>query len=491
MKTLAATTEKASIKNRILVVDDDEQIRDILQMRLEADGYDVDCLGTIPEALKCVGRHEYSLVLLDIRVGAGNGVESLPLFRQQNADVPIFIITAHGDVDSAVRAFSRGANGYIRKPFQEGELKHQIAAAVESYRTKLEAKRLRGRSTALQAETLDKIIISRDPAMKPVLKQIQMAAGNNSNLVVQGASGTGKELVARALHTLSARKQGPFIAINCGAFPETLLESELFGYVKGAFTDARTDKAGHIISANGGTLFLDEIGDAPLSIQVRLLRILQEREVTPLGSSTPIKVDVRFIAATHRDLKSLVAEGKFREDLFYRLQVISLHIPLLKDRPQDIVYLAEIFAAKIGAVDGGTTKKFTAAAVAAAEAYPWPGNVRELQNRVERAVVMGAGNEIDVIDIFPELATTERPAACSEAQTDQEVEFVRAFNPGTGKLPPYKEAKEQFERLYVETLLRQAGGNIAQAARLAGKARTEIYTLLRKHGMNADDYKDH
>ena len=228
MKTLAATTEKASIKNRILVVDDDEQIRDILQMRLEADGYDVDCLGTIPEALKCVGRHEYSLVLLDIRVGAGNGVESLPLFRQQNADVPIFIITAHGDVDSAVRAFSRGANGYIRKPFQEGELKHQIAAAVESYRTKLEAKRLRGRSTADQAETLDKIIISRDPAMKPVLKQIQMAAGNNSNLVVQGASGTGKELVARALHTLSARKQGPFIAINCSAIPDNLLESELF-----------------------------------------------------------------------------------------------------------------------------------------------------------------------------------------------------------------------------------------------------------------------
>lgn len=493
---------------RILVVDDDEQIADILSIRLESEGYQVDTCGTVVRALDLLTRNRYALVLLDLRLRDGNGVESLPRFRDIDGEVPIFIITAHGDVDSAVQAFSRGANGFIRKPFQEGDLKLQISQAVENYQMKLEVQRLK-RLMGDERE-VEKIILTRDLGMKKFLEQVRTASATSSNVVVYGESGTGKELVARSLHQLGSRSKGNFVAINCGAFPENLLESELFGYVKGAFTDARENKVGHIVRASGGTLFLDEIGDAPLSIQVRLLRVLQEREVLPLGASNPIKVDVRIIAATHRDLRQLVADGKFREDLFYRLQVLPLHVPSLRERRADIVYLANIFANRFAQGHGRKFEGFTPSALSALLAYTWPGNVRELQNRVEHATVMGQGGTVTTNDLFPEgvqrlemssgaalstpsvtpvLAPVSTPVQLGAESNATGEAFDLNLEASDLAIKPYKEAKEQFERQYLESLLTQAQGNIARAARLAGKYRTEVYGLIRKYSLDPREYK--
>jgi two-component system response regulator GlrR len=473
---------------KILVVDDDEQIADILSLRLEAEGYAVDTCGTVVRALDLLSRNNYSLVLLDVRLRDGNGVESLPRFRDVDGDVPIFIITAHGDVDSAVQAFSSGANGYIRKPFQDGDLKLQISQAVEAYKMKLEVQRLR--RLVGNDQEIDKIILARDPVMRRFLEQVRTASMSISNVVIYGESGTGKELVARALHQLGARSKGPFVAINCGAFPENLLESELFGYVKGAFTDARENKVGHIVRAGGGTLFLDEIGDAPLSIQVRLLRVLQEREVLPLGGHAPIKVDVRVIAATHRDLRQLVTEGRFREDLFYRLQVLPLHTPALRFRRGDIGYLANAFAMRFAAEHGRKVEGFTTGAMKAMLGHSWPGNVRELQNRVEHGLVMGKGALITAADLFPE--TANQPVLDDMARAGATVDLSSdddAWGLGDGAVKPYKEAKERFEKQYISALLRHAKGNIAAAARIAGKYRTEVYGLIKKYQLDPRDFK--
>ena len=345
-------------EHRILIVDDDEQIIDILTLRLESDGYIVDGCNGIQEALKRIPTQTYSLILLDIRLKDGNGVEALPKIRALDSDVPLFIITAHGDIDSAIQAFSKGATGYIRKPFQDGELRAQIAKAISDYDVKLEIKRHKTSETAPQSQNLEDIILSRDPIMNPLLQKVRMAAVTHSSVIIYGPSGSGKELIAQALHNLSPRSSGPFVAINCGAFTETLLESELFGHSKGAFTDAKTDKVGHFVRADGGTLFLDEIGDAPPSVQVRLLRVLQEREVLPVGGAIPQKIYVRIIAATHRDLKSYISLGKFREDLFYRLQVLHLHVPALKERPSDILFLAECFANRLVKKNGEGLSRF-------------------------------------------------------------------------------------------------------------------------------------
>jgi two-component system response regulator GlrR len=403
-----------------------------------------------------------------------------------------------------VQAFSRGANGYIRKPFEDGDLRLQIAQAVEAYEMKLEVHRLR--RLVGGSDEIGKMILSRDPSMKRFLECVRTAAHTSTNAVIYGESGTGKELVARALHQLGPRAKGAFVAINCGAFPENLLESELFGYVKGAFTDARENKVGHIVRASGGTLFLDEIGDAPPSIQVRLLRVLQEREVLPLGASAPIKVDLRVIAATHRDLRSFVAEGRFREDLFYRIQVLPLHVPALRNRKTDIAYLANVFAHRFGQAHGRKIEGLAPSAQLLMQSYGWPGNVRELQNRVEHAVVMGQSGLISSADLFPEGLPRSVTVAEPEAlDTDASAE-VEAFSDSgetladescgrtalsieDGELRPYKEAKEEFERRYVERLLRQAQGNIARAARIAGKYRTEVYGLIKKYSLDPREFK--
>lgn len=328
------------------------------------------------------------------------------------------------------------------------------------------------------------LITTQDPVMQELLRQVLTASKNQSSVIIYGESGTGKELIARALHQLGNRAKGPFVAINCAAFPETLLESELFGHSKGAFTDAKSDKVGHIVRATGGTLFLDEIGDAPLSIQVRLLRVIQEREVTPLGASAPVKIDVRFVAATHRNLKEQVALGAFREDLYYRLNVLSLRVPPLRERSRDILHLAELFANKVLSDNGSRFAGFSDATKEALLAYKWPGNVRELENRVERAVLMSQGRMIQVSDLFPPEETVVS-VKTNPANHPTTLQLVHSSNQldNTHAVIPYRKAKEAFEKQYIEQLIKATNGNVSQAARLAEKSRPEIYALMKRHGI--------
>jgi two-component system response regulator GlrR len=473
------------MQDLIWLIDDDEQLADILSLTLETQGYDVCVSRSSEQALGILADRDRiqnaSAVLLDLRLADQDGLTLLPKLREELPEAPIFIITAHGDVDSAVEAFTLGANGYIRKPFEEGELTQKLRQAIDQYRLKRELRSLRMRSNADEnIPRVSDLIPSRDPAMAQLLKKVELAANVMSNCVIHGESGTGKELVARALHQLSPRCDGPFIAFNCAALPESLMESELFGHVRGAFTDAKEAKSGLFARANGGTLFLDEIGDAPLSIQSKLLRVLQEREVLPLGATTPVKVDVRVVAATHKCLKTEVEQKRFRLDLYYRLNVLRLEIPPLRDRPRDILFLASVFAEKLAREMNFKFSGFTGAAQEEMSRYSWPGNVRELQNRIEQAIALGGGGIIPSRHLFPEREPTDsHDAEALEANSD-----FSELNPADETLPSYQEAKIDFERNYLERVLQAAKGNIAKASRLASKSRTEVYGLLRKHGLN-------
>jgi two-component system response regulator GlrR len=479
------------MKDRIWLIDDDEQLTDILSLTLETHGYLVEVSRSSGQALDLLQRRETiqdsSAVLLDLRLADQDGLTLLPRIREELPEVPVFIITAHGDVDSAVEAFTLGASGYFRKPFEDGELTEKLRQAIDQYRLKQEVQVLRSR--ALANENLPRVadlIPSRDPAMGPLLKKVEMAANVMSNCVIHGESGTGKELVARALHRLSPRRNGPFIAFNCAALPESLMESELFGHVRGAFTDAKEAKAGLFMRANGGTLFLDEIGDAPLSIQAKLLRVLQEKEILPLGATTPVKVDVRVVAATHKCLKTEVEQKRFRLDLYYRLHVLRLEIPALRERPRDIIFLGSFFAEKLAREMNLMFRGFTGAAQSEMERYAWPGNVRELQNRIEQAMALGGGGIIPSRNLFPERETPEAGDEDMETLFEDNKEMPRDEAP----LPSYQEAKSDFEKNYLERVLHAAKGNIAKAARMASKSRTEVYGLLRKHGLNPLVFKN-
>lgn len=478
------------MQDRIWLIDDDEQLADILSLTLESQGYAVEVSRSSPDALALLAQPERlqhaSAVLLDLRLADQDGLTLLPKIREELPEVPVFIITAHGDVDSAVEAFTLGANGYFRKPFEEGELTEKLGQAIDQYRLKREVRNLRAR--AISAESLPRVsdlIPSRDPSMAPLLKKVEMAANVMSNCVIHGESGTGKELVARALHRLSPRRNGPFIAFNCAALPESLMESELFGHVRGAFTDAKESKAGLFTRANGGTLFLDEIGDAPPSIQAKLLRVLQEKEILPLGSTTPIKVDVRVVAATHKCLKSEVEQKRFRLDLYYRLHVLKLEVPPLHDRQRDILFLGSFFAEKLARDMNLMFRGFTGSAQYEMERYSWPGNVRELQNRIEQAMALGGGGILTTRNLFPE---REAPESFDDDETATFAD--ESSQRDEGPLPSYQEAKSDFERNYLERVLQATKGNIAKAARMASKSRTEVYGLLRKHGLNPLVFKN-
>ena len=492
------------MKGRILLVDDDEQITDVLTIVLETAGFGVQAFTQGGRALEWLRRERCDLILLDLRLGEVDGLTLFPRLRELAPNTPVFIITAHGDVDSAVRAFTLGVEGYVRKPFAQGELARQIAGAIEKSRIRLgilaESAPGAGRASDLRDR-----IRTRDPAMEPVLRRVVQAALVPSSVVITGESGTGKELVARALHREGPRRDGPFVAFNCAAVPESLLESEFFGYMRGAFTDARENKPGLFVRAHGGTLFLDEIGDASPATQAKLLRVLQEREVLPLGASAPVRIDVRVVAATHRQLSDEVAAGRFRQDLYFRLHVLPIHLPPLRDRPEDIDLLAAIFATRLAERQSKPFVGFTAAASAALRAHHWPGNVRELQNRIEQALAVGPGGRIARAELFPELMPLDAPFE----------DELPVLGPGTLSMPitravageeplrsspvktassaesiePFSEAKRSFEQTYLRRVLRSARGNIAKAARLAAKSRTEVYSLLRKHDLDPEEFK--
>lgn len=449
---------------KILVVDDDDNFLKLIRMRLELAGYEVVTALNEDEAIAIAKKEIFGVSIVDLRLVHRDGISLMEEMHSINPYMPVIILTAHGSIESAVEAMKRGAFNYLNKPFDPEELLLQIERAMENQRLCSEVRKLEG----LLKERYDfKNIVARSEKMQRVLELISRIAGTDSTIYISGESGTGKELIAKAIHVASERRDKPFVAINCAAIPETLLESELFGYEKGAFTDAKSSHGGLFAQAHEGTIFLDEIGDMSLSIQAKLLRVLQERKFYPLGSGRPVEVDVRVIVVTNKDLEAAVKNGSFREDLFYRIHVVPIDLPPLRERKEDIPLLAEHFLKEISQRMKKDIKGISAMAMQKLMLYDWPGNVRELENTIEHAVAI---TQHDVIN--------------------EEI-ILTAKNLPVEPLNPFKEAVEDFKRGYVVRLLEFTKGNVSKAAELAGKYRADFHNLVKKHNLKPDDFKNH
>lgn len=448
---------------RILIVDDDVSVLKVLQMRLESEHYAVTAASEAREAKKRLEEETFDIALFDLRLAEGSGIELMKSIRDIDPDLPVIILTAYGTIESAVEAMKEGAYSYLTKPFDYRELLVQIRNAIEKSSLSREVKRLR---SIVRADLEGSSIIAHSEAMKRVLDAVALAAETDSNVFISGESGTGKGMVARALHTLSKRRDHPFVAINCAAIPATLLESELFGFEKGAFTGAVASKKGLFVQADKGIIFLDEISEIPLSMQGKLLKALEEKEFYPLGSHRTVKVDVRIVSASNTEIAKEVEKGTFRSDLFYRVHVVPIKVPPLRDRKEDIPVLVEHFLAKVAQKLEKPVKSLSSGAMQKLMIYSWPGNVRELENMIECAVVMSTENVIpeDLI-IVP-------------GRTDDKISFK-----------PLKESKQDFERNYLVQLLKISRGNVSQAAKLAGKYRADLYELLEKYRIDPLDFR--
>jgi two-component system response regulator GlrR len=448
-------------KTKILVVDDDKNLLDIIHMRLEASGYDVVAVDHENLAKEAATEEVFDVGVIDLQLVKQDGLSLMEELHLIHPDMPIIILTAHGSIESAVEAMKRGAFTYLTKPFDSRELILQIERAREKSQLTGEIIRLK----ELLGERFNFAnIIAKSERMRSVLDKVARIAGTESNIAIYGASGTGKELIAKAIHISSQRKDFPFLAINCAAIPESLLESELFGYKKGAFTGAVKNSKGLFTRADKGTIFLDEIGDMPLSIQAKLLRVLQERTFVPLGGTGSVSVDVRIIVATNKDLKEEVKKGSFREDLFYRIHVIPVNLPLLKDRKEDIPPLVEHFIKKYNDQMEKKVKSIAPAAMQKIMLHDWPGNVRELENTIEYAIAMTN-------------SATLKDDIILQTKNDQD-EFLTL-----------QEARAGFEKKYLQNLLKITSGNVSKTAELAGKYRADLYNLMKKHGITPQDFK--
>ena len=446
--------------HNILVVDDDAAHRTMLRALLGGWGYAVTEADDGGRAVDQVHRRAFDLILMDIRMLKVSGIEALTRIKTINPAIPVILMTAFSSVETAVEAIRRGAYDYLTKPLDFDKLRLTIERAMEHLRLEAENRRLK----ADLGQRLDRPhIIGNSPAMQALLETVAQVAPTEATVLISGESGTGKELVATAIHDNSHRRRGPLVKINCAAITETLLESELFGHEKGAFTGADRRKEGRIVQAHGGSLFLDEVGEMPLTMQVKLLRVLQEREVTRVGGEQIIAVDVRLIAATNRRLEEMVSAGTFREDLYYRLNVVGLEIPPLRRRPEDIPLLANHFLGHFAEKNRKAIRGFTPQAVDWLVKHAWPGNVRELMNAIERAVVLGRGEFLDRSD------------------------FSIAAPPGTTPAPPEPSpgltggSLEDLERQAVLATLEQAGGNKSEAARRLGITRKTLHQKLKKY----------
>lgn len=443
--------------SRLLVVDDDADMLRLLSMRLQSAGYRVSTAASAEAALAQLEVERPQLVISDVRLPGKDGLALFDEVRRRHPALPVILLTAHGTIPDAVEATARGVFTYLTKPYDGKELLDKIAQAL--------ALGAPATTTTHADESWRAEIISRSSRMADLLAEARMVARSDASVLLRGDSGTGKELLARAIHRASTRAARPFIAVNCGAIPEALLESELFGHVKGAFTDAVATHKGLFLAADGGTLLLDEIGDMPPALQVKLLRVLQERAVRPVGSSQSHAVDVRIISATHRDLDAAMAAGQFREDLYYRLNVVTLTLPTLAERREDIPLLANHFLHRLATKYGRRLSGFAPEALKALIAAPWPGNVRQLYNVVEQVCA---------------LATTPLvPLALVQ----------RALRVPSVQVLTYAEAKQRFERDYLVGLLKLTDGNVADAARLADRNRTEFYRLLQKHELTPGHFQ--
>ena len=449
--------------DNILVVDDDRNILNVIQMRLEAEGYRVyKALNSI-QAYTFLQDAAVDLALVDLKLNDENGIEIMEEIHKTYPELPVIILTAHGSINSAVDAMKRGAANYLTKPFNYQELQLQIKNCLEKSQLTKEVSTLRN-ICAVQFGF--KNIIGKSEGMKRVLEQVAQAAETDSNVHIDGESGTGKELIAKSLHLSGPRKKGPFVAINCAAIPETLLESELFGYKKGAFSGAVSDKKGLFAQAHNGSFFMDEISEMPLPMQSKLLRVLEEREVFPLGGSQTIKVDTRIITASNRNLEQEVEAKNFREDLYYRIHVIRIQLPPLRERKDDIPLLAKHFLKKYSAEMEKDIQGITSHALQKLLRHSWPGNVRELENTIESAVAMAVGSQIDEDLILPKC----------ELENDC--------------IKPLKEARDDFMKNYLLQLVEFTQGNISQAAKLAGKYRADLYELMRRYKLDPSRFRD-
>ncbi|MEQ5126967.1 two-component system response regulator GlrR [Providencia alcalifaciens] len=438
----------------LLLVDDDPSLLKLLGMRLSSEGFKVSTAESGPEALKLLQKEKIDLVISDLRMDEMDGMALFDEVQKAHPNLPVIILTAHGSIPDAVAATQRGVFSFLTKPVDKDALYKAIDEALALS------------SSPMSDEEWSAGIVTRSPLMIRLLEQAHMVAQSDVSVLINGQSGTGKEVLAQAIHKVSPRAHKPFIAINCGALPEQLLESELFGHAKGAFTGAVSSREGLFFAASGGTLFLDEIGDMPMPLQVKLLRVLQERKVRPLGSNRDLDIDVRIISATHRNLPKAMEKNEFREDLYYRLNVVNLRIPALNERSEDIPLLANHLLREAASRHKPFVRSFSSDAMKCLMTASWPGNVRQLVNVIEQCV-----------------ALTTSPVI-SEALVSQALEGENTA------LPTFVEARNQFELNYLRKLLQMTKGNVTQAARMAGRNRTEFYKLLGRHDLEANDFKE-
>jgi len=443
----------ADPREKILIVDDDADLLQLLSMRLTSAGFEVETADCAEAAVNRLDLVRPQLVITDMRMKEMDGMALFEHIHRTMPALPVIILTAHGTIPDAVAATQRGVFGYLTKPFDSTVLLDQVKRAL---RVSAGAAR---RQSDWRAD-----IITQSPVVEDLLARAELVAQGDASVVIRGESGTGKELLARAIHNASGRSGKPFVAINCAAIPEQLLESELFGYVKGAFTGAVRDHKGLFQAAEGGTIFLDEIGDMPLLLQSKLLRVLQERQVTPVGSTQAIPLNVRIISATHRDLKEEVASNRFREDIYYRLNVVELSIPPLSGRREDIPALANHFLSTLAEKYHKSINGFSPEAMEMLVSAPWPGNVRQLLNVVEQSVALCTSSLISPV-------------------------LVRKAIQEEGQITSLEDARKRFERDYLIRVLKITEGNVTQAARLSKRNRTEFYKLLQKHQLDPSEFK--
>jgi len=451
-------------KERILLVDDDPNILEVLCMRLESKGFEPFKAKSTEQALSRLKQERYDLVLTDLRMTGLDGMDLLEEIRRMDPELPVIILTAHGSIPNAVEAMQKGAFSYLTKPFEDKEITFHVERALEKRRLE---KKIYNLKSLVEDRFSFKNIVGRSRLMQGIFDQVVQAAPSDSTILLTGESGTGKELFSRAIHAHSRRAGGPFITVNCAAIPETLLENELFGHERGSYTGAGASQDGYFLRADGGTIFLDEIGEAPLSIQAKLLRVLQEKEFNPIGSTRSLKVDVRIITATNQNIEKSVEQGKFREDLYYRIHVIPIHIPPLRERKEDIPFLIDHFIRKHSSRVGKKIEGIDPVAVQQLMQQNWPGNVRELENRIEQGMVMARNPVLGSQDFL----------------FDQDEHRHRKFL-------NFREARDVFEKEYVTHLLKMTGGHVTHAAQMAGKQRADFYNIMKKHGIQREAFRN-
>jgi two-component system response regulator GlrR len=441
-------------RGRVLLVDDDPGLLRLLSIRLNAEGYEIVAVESAAEALAALPRFRPDLVITDLRMENMDGIGLLKELQRQRPGLCVLLLTAHGTIPDAVEATQNGAFGCLTKPIDKDQLLDYVQRAMK----------VSGLPETVEDWSTD--IVTRSPIMEACLQQARMVADTDTRVLLTGESGTGKELLAQAIHRASPRRDRPFVALNCSAMPENLLESELFGHEKGAFTGAHRSHKGLFQAADGGTLLLDEIGDMPMRLQIKLLRVLQEEQVRPVGATEPVPIDTRVISATHQNFDELMMARSFREDLFYRLNVVSIQLPPLRKRREDIPLLVEHFLVQIAEETSQERKVYAPEAVECLVASNWPGNVRQLYNAVRQNVALSPTRII-----APEQVRTSLGEQTA------------------GALPSFSEAREEFTRNYLSQLLQITGGNVSQAARLAKRNRTDFYKLLSRHQLNPDHFK--